>query len=353
MDSKRALKLQAGPPGGRAEPSPPPNPPPNPPIRQRILYNQRRPPPFDLEALVQATVLSKLREAMDYVLLVKNAVLEDLIAQLDNNMLGRIRNPPQGPLQIDSPGIHHSITTYLALEHASQEAYKHVIHSTRQSYPTPDRVDNELLSFKVVEKLIASYTGIDPIWHDMCPDSCVGFTGPFKDLDDCPTCNKSQWNEAKLHVSNGCIKVSLKKFPTIPLGPQLQALYRDPKSAQFIDNITMGWDYLGMVLDSNIKENDIMVMASLDGAQLYEDKDSNCWIYVWIIVNLSPDKWYRKVHVLPGGFIPGPNKPKNLDSFLVVGIHHLAALQKEGLKVWNASQNEVFLFSDPTFTSSS
>ncbi|KAF9223047.1 hypothetical protein BS17DRAFT_796200 [Gyrodon lividus] len=104
----------------------------------------------------------------------------------------------------------------------------------------------------------------------------------------------------------------------------------------------MGWDYLGAVLDGDIKENDIVVMASLDGAQLYEDKDSDCWIYVWIIVNLSPDKQYRKVHILPGGFIPGPNKPKNLDSFLVISIHHLAALQKEGLKVWNASQNAIF-----------
>ncbi|KIK81204.1 hypothetical protein PAXRUDRAFT_156654 [Paxillus rubicundulus Ve08.2h10] len=180
-------------PDRQLSPPPNPNPPPNPPqIRQHILYNQRQPPPFDLEALVQAMVLPKLRKIMDYVLLVKNAALEDPIAQMDDDMLGRIWNPPQGPLQIDSPGIHHSIAAYLALEHASQEAYKCVIHSTRrQSYPAPDGVDDELLSFKAVEKLIALYTGIDPIWHDMCPDSCVGFTRPFEDLDDCLTCNKS------------------------------------------------------------------------------------------------------------------------------------------------------------------
>ncbi|KIK95908.1 hypothetical protein PAXRUDRAFT_139677 [Paxillus rubicundulus Ve08.2h10] len=230
-------------------------------------------------------------------------------------MLGRIQNPPQGPFQIDSLWIHHSVATYLALEHASQKAYKCVTHSTRQSYPAPDGVDDKLLLFKVVEKLIASYKGIDLIWHNMCPDSCVDFTRPLKDLNNCPTCHKSRWNEAKLHASNGHVKMSLKKFPTIPLGPKLQALYHDPKSAQHMYNlyeqtqqiideiqhtqripvinvITMGCDYLGVVPDGNIKGNDIVVMASLDGVQLYEDKDSNCWIYIWIIVNLSLGKQY-------------------------------------------------------------
>jgi hypothetical protein len=65
-------------------------------------------------------------------------------------------------------------------------------------------------------------------------------------------------------------------------------------------------------------------------------------MYVWVILNLSPDKRYRKLHVCPGGFIPGPNKPKNLDSFLAVGFHHLAALQNEGLTVWDASRELVF-----------
>ena len=98
----------------------------------------------------------------------------------------------------------------------------------------------------------------------------------------------------------------------------------------------MGWDYLEAVLDGDIKPQDIVLMISLDGAQLYDSKESGCWIYIWIIVNLPPDKCYRKLHVRPGGFILGLNKPKNIDSFLFPGIHHLAALQAEGLPIWNA-----------------
>ncbi|KAF9232878.1 hypothetical protein BU15DRAFT_30421, partial [Melanogaster broomeanus] len=66
-----------------------------------------------------------------------------------------------------------------------------------------------------------------------------------------------------------------------------------------VDDIIMGWDYLGAVLDGDIKEHDIVLMLSLDGAQLYDSKESDCWIYIWVILNLSPEKRYRKLHVLP------------------------------------------------------
>ena len=105
----------------------------------------------------------------------------------------------------------------------------------------------------------------------------------------------------------------------------------------------MGWDYLGAVLNGDIKPQDIVLMVSLDGAQLYDSKESDCWIYIWIIVNLPPDKCYRKLHVCPGRFIPGPHKPKNVDSFLFPGIHHLAALQAEGLPIWNAQTDSQYI----------
>ena len=64
------------------------------------------------------------------------------------------------------------------------------------------------------------------------------------------------------------------------------------------------------VIDGDIKENDIVLMVSLDGAQLYEHKDLDFWMYVWILINLSPKKCYHKVQVHPGGFIPSPKKLK-------------------------------------------
>lgn len=60
-------------------------------------------------------------------------------------------------------------------------------------------------------------------------------------------------------------------------------------------------------------------------------------------MDLSPDEHYKKRHVIPGGFIPGPNKPKNIDSFLFPGLHHLSALQREGLSIWDAYENRHFV----------
>ncbi|KAG1746659.1 uncharacterized protein EDB91DRAFT_1030842, partial [Suillus paluster] len=113
-----------------------------------------------------------------------------------------------------------------------------------------------------------------------------------------------------------------QNFVTIPIGPQLQAMYQNPESAQdmhylhectqeiltelektrqipIIDDIAMGYNYLDMVLDGHIKENDIILMVSLDRTQLYKSKQLDCWMYIWVIVNLTPDKRYRKVHVHP------------------------------------------------------
>ena len=102
------------------------------------------------------------------------------------------------------------------------------------------------------------------------------------------------------------------------------------------DNVAMGCDFLGAVIDSHIKQKDVILMLSIDGAQLYQSKESDCWIYIWILLNLSPDKRYKKVNVIPGEFIPGPNKPQNVDFFLFPGLHHVSALQKEGLLIWDS-----------------
>lgn len=52
---------------------------------------------------------------------------------------------------------------------------------------------------------------------------------------------------------------------------------------------------------------------------------------------------YKKKYVLPGVVIPGPNKPKNIDSFLFPGFHHVAALQHEGLPIWDALQDTRYI----------
>ncbi|KAG2745631.1 hypothetical protein P692DRAFT_20741214 [Suillus brevipes Sb2] len=186
----------------------PPNPPnpPNEPQYQYVL--QRQPQPnIDVDAMAELAKLPKIKETMEYILALKNATLEDPMAKLGDDALERLRNPPQGPITIDSPGIRHSISMYLALEHASQEAYDRIMRSTRRNFTEADGID-DLLSFYRVERLIAEYTGVESIKHDMCLNSCLAFTGPFADLDNCPMCGTSRWDPAKLRASNGRTKIA-------------------------------------------------------------------------------------------------------------------------------------------------
>ncbi|KIK96437.1 hypothetical protein PAXRUDRAFT_138492, partial [Paxillus rubicundulus Ve08.2h10] len=87
-------------------------------------------------------------------------------------------------------------------------------------------------SFYNVEKLIHTFTRVEAIHHNMCPNTCLVYTCLLHNMDACPTYSTSRWNEQKLQGSNGHIKVPTQTFTTIPLSLQLQACNSSPESAQ-------------------------------------------------------------------------------------------------------------------------
>ena len=202
---------------------------------------------------------------------------------------------------------------------------------------------------------IVEITGVESIEHNMCIKSCLAYTGPFTELDKCLECDEP-WRDP-------ITKKTRQTFHTMLLGPQLQALWRHKESAEEMlyqrkvtamimelleansgilltyDDYFYGSDYIDAVRDSRIQDADMVLMLSLDGAQLYQYKQLDCWIYIWVIMDLAPSIRYKKKYILIRGIIPG--KPKIVDSYLFPGLHHVSALQKEGLSIWNASHNVV------------
>ena len=131
--------------------------------------------------------------------------------------------------------------------------------------------------------------------------------------------------------------------------------YQDKKTREILqmDNITYddifsGSDFLEFAEQVQLGPYDTTVSFSLDGTQLYQNKKSDTWIAVWIINDYDPTTQYKKKHVLPALVIPGPNKPKNIDSFVFRSLHHLSALQREndglGIRVWDGLE-KVIVFS--------
>lgn len=317
------------------------------------------PPPPDDEDDPLIT-LETMKTNLQFVRMVEEATLE---SQFSPTELDAFRNPQE--LQFspsDDPDLCLSISFFIAgLDHLqSQKSYASAREDIKHRYP-----DSEMLSYDQVKRRVSDLSGVLAWKHDMCVDSCAAFTGPFARLEECPRCNKPRYDEEQLRRSNGKKKVPRKVFTTFPLGPQLQSRWRSPEMAQNMryrrnktrdlleqcahgekyvyDDVFCGADYLDAVEEGEIKDNDTVVMFSIDGAQLYRNKKSDCWIYIWIILDLAPDQRYKIRNILPGGIIPGPNNPKHLDSFLFPGLAHISALQKEGMYIWDAYDRVVIL----------
>ena len=298
--------------------------------------------------------IEELRVAKAFLDGIKAATLRN--DGLPEYVLERLLSPPQEVADASDPDLRQSLDLYLATEHASEKTYKKSCEAVLRRNP-----EYELLSFHRVQRTVEDLTGVVSITHDMCIDSCTAFTGLYSDLDACPYCGKARFD------SQG---QPTKKFHTIPIGPQIQAAWRSPENARNLS------EYRGRKLDELIEEcmnnggeipafedifsgeailaaiergdivsdetrNDTLLGLSIDGAQLYRSKKSDCWIWIWVIFDYAPDMRSKKIRVLIGGIIPGPNKPKNADSYLYVSIHHLAAIQKDGLKVWNGLTNKL------------
>ncbi|PBK62768.1 hypothetical protein ARMSODRAFT_990399 [Armillaria solidipes] len=257
--------------------------------------------------------LSHIHTSMAFIQQIKDVTLENSL--LSSDAIECLRNPLQEVAQADCDLL-LGFELFLSHSNASEDSYAKSCN---------------VLSYAQVKKHLASFTGVHSIVYDMWP---------FSEYETCPHCQSPHYDPKKLASSNGQIKIPQQTFHTIPIGPQLQILHSHPETAKQMryrvertneilealktgggiiedyDDVFHGAEYLRAVADGIISPNDICLLFSIDGAQLYTMKLSDCWIYIWIILDLNPNIRYKKIHILPGSFIPGPNKPKNIDSFL-------------------------------------
>jgi hypothetical protein len=306
-----------------------------------------------ISRLSRLATLDSMKIAMAYIEALKTASLDDEWSKLDTDTLYQLRNPSTTSVDInENPSWRLGLDLYLSVSNVSQETYSSVRKAIVRRYPNDD-----IPSYHQIKKYVAELSGVYSIEHDMCINSCIGYTGPFKELQACPECGELRFDPFT--------KKARQQLHTIPVGPQLQAIRRGGQSSleanyrlaateKIMKNLDLydgkipilkdfffGQAYIDKVDEGFIKENDMVLMFSMDGAQLYSNKASDCWIYIWILFDYIPGTRYKKKRVLIGGFIPGPNKPKHADSFTFPGLHHLAALQREGLPIWDCITNTV------------
>ena len=353
---------RSGRPASPEVPDPPASPSPGPPEPLQddpgstAAQEPHEEPSGDVEDLWDPSLihLDELKRSAEFVQTLRTASLDNPIGGLSEEALDRLRNPLRGqPGNLIDEDTRLAIDLYLGNpSEATYNINRAAILRRFSSISVP--------SYYRTRRLVADITGIESIVTHMCINSCLAYTGPFNQLDVCPTCSEPRYDQFRLAVSSGKVKIPRQEFHTIPIGPQIQALYRNPESARrghylreerakILDELTRrgslemysdilhGSDIIDAFQDGRIGEDDVVLMFSIDGAQLYAKKASACWIYIWVLFNLSPKLRYKKKHVFIGGFIPGPNNPKNTDSFIFPGLYHLRALQKERLAIWDAA----------------
>lgn len=139
---------------------------------------------------------------------------------LGSEVLEHLQHPPQHQIEALSSNVHLANDLYLAVKNVSQDTYNAICVAILHHYP-----DSELLSYAQTKTNITQMTGIAPLIHDMCINSCLAYTGPFSTLETCSTCGESWYDQITLESSEGKVKKPWQEFHTIPIGSQLQALW--------------------------------------------------------------------------------------------------------------------------------
>ena len=151
-----------------------------------------------------------------------------LDTQFSRTELDSFRNPQESHISLsDDPDLRLSMKFFmLTLDHlTSQRAYTEACEDILERYP-----DSGILSYDQVKRRVSNLSGVYTWKHDMCIDSCAAFAGPFAHLDQCPLCGEYRYDQKHLRKSKK--KVPQKVFTTFPLGPQLQARWRNPQMAE-------------------------------------------------------------------------------------------------------------------------
>jgi len=237
------------------------------------------------------TILSEIAILQD--LQIPLTFAKDLeTASLDNGTLdketpARLRNPTQQPLPDQDLLV--SIKLYFATDGTSQETYSNVREVFLESHP-----EDSILTFHQIKKRVEELSGVVILEDDMCPKSCIAYTGTaYKDLEICPKCGEGRWDPVVLAASNGTKKVAQQKYCSIALGPVVQSMYQSLKGCEEMDylyetmkgifrnedpaiesynDFCFGSDIVEAFARGDIQRHDVLLMFSIDGAQLYKGK---------------------------------------------------------------------------------
>ena len=208
----------------------------------------------------------------------------------------------------------------------------------------------EILSLYLVRKLAIKLMGLSSQMVDMCPRSCMAYTGEFKDYLSCTYVRdkKSGPCGEPRYDKKGSPRAQMLYTPITPV---IQSLYMNKETAEamqywhkhlqealqklkpncppaeysdFSDSIS----HINHFCHSHLfkEETDTAITISGDGAQLTMKKQSDVWVLIVTILNLPPNMRSKAANIIMPLVILGPLTPGNIESFVYVLYEELAKL---------------------------
>ena len=198
------------------------------------------------------------------------------------------------------------------------------------------------VSLYKVKKYLKEETGLVPIFYDMCENSCICYTGQYESYQNCPVCESTRLD------ARGKAK---KVMPFLSIIDRLKVQYKDEtrakellyryeyninKNDNDLDDIFDGKIYKELINDNLFSDQrDVAFTASCDGYQIFKQKTDDCWLFLIINNNLHPSLRVKKENLLIPFLIPGPNQPKDFNTFLRPFIDEMKELESKNFIIFD------------------
>ncbi|QRV84316.1 Transposase family tnp2 [Ceratobasidium sp. AG-Ba] len=169
--------------------------------------------------------------------------------------------------------------------------------------------------------------------------------GRFADEDKCSTCGALRYDE---------LGRPRQSYQYIPTTGRFLAMFNNPS---FIEKLEYRHNYeqRGRIDDQNIAiegedigvkyfsgKYDIATSLLADGVQIFKQETATCWPIILQILNLPPRDRVQMRNVMPLCVIPGPNQPKDFNSFLEPFVLECQKMAR-GVEAFNTRTGRPFI----------
>ncbi|KAG8716658.1 hypothetical protein FRC09_015427 [Ceratobasidium sp. 395] len=182
----------------------------------------------------------------------------------------------------------------------------HLFNKLRTTFPS---CLGDLLSFSKICSCVAEKSGIQGSPIHCCVNSCVAYTSYYRNKTDCLRCGDPRYCTSTCNPDK---QVPRRVFHYLPLGPRLQNLFFDPKTAETLSYrakhqpdgnicdifdgdhyrklcgewVTVGRETLDHTYHS--QDTDIALGLATDGFGPFKSRKQTCWPLIIFNYNLPP-----------------------------------------------------------------